>query len=311
MATSTLILSDCRTLAYLDYEIQTSSSSDASPRARNGPTIFYFHGFPGSRLEGDLLAPTAKRHGARLISIDRPGMGLSTFQPDRTLLDWPRDVLELADHLQIPAFYVVGASGGAPYVFACVKALPRNRLLGASVVAGIYPLSLGTQGMSMDNRILLWTASSKWLGGLTGRMMDWAFGAVARDHEHPERLTDLLVKGMRTKPEPDAKCFENEWARDRIVEAARESFRQDGDCVALDIKLIARDWGFNLEDLNIEGFRICLWHGKRDANVPVSMAEKAAALMKGVDLRVLEDEAHLSMSLNHQDEILKALLVEG
>merc|ERR1712098_524599 len=55
---------------------------------------------------------------------------------------------------------------------------------------------------------------------------------------------------MRTKPAPDAKCFENEWVRERIVAAARESFRQDGDSVALDIKLIAGDWGFNLENLN-------------------------------------------------------------
>ena len=34
--------------------------------------------------------------GIRLVAPDRPGMGLSTFQPGRTLLDWPEDVTALA-----------------------------------------------------------------------------------------------------------------------------------------------------------------------------------------------------------------------
>ena len=35
------------------------------------------------------------------MTIDRPGHGLSDFQPERTLLDWPEDVAALADHLEI------------------------------------------------------------------------------------------------------------------------------------------------------------------------------------------------------------------
>ena len=42
--------------------------------------------------------------------------------------------------------------------------------------------------------------------------------------------------------------------------------------------------------------------------MPVAMAEKAALLTEGVNLRVLEEEAHLSPSVNYQHEILKALL---
>jgi hypothetical protein len=46
---------------------------------------------------------------------------MSTFQPNRRILDWPSDILELADHLKISQFYVLGTSGGCPYVLACAK----------------------------------------------------------------------------------------------------------------------------------------------------------------------------------------------
>lgn len=306
MAESTLVLPDSRTLAWVDYNDFPAASGDTNDRR----TIFYFHGFPGSRLEGDLLAPTAKAHSARVISLDRPGMGLSTFQPNRTVVDWPRDVLAVADHLRIQKFYVLGASGGSPYALACVKVIPRDRLLGVAVVAGIYPVNLGTAGMTLGNRILLWTAASPWIGGWTGPLMDWMIGGVARDYGHPERLKEWFVKEMKSKPAPDARCIEDEAVTEKLVAAGRESFRQGGDGVAWDIKVIAKDWGFELQDLQTEGLGVYLWHGRQDVNVPVAMAEQAAKLL-GRELKVLEDEAHLSASLKHQDEILSALLGEN
>jgi pimeloyl-ACP methyl ester carboxylesterase len=55
-----------------------------------GPVLFSFHR-PGSRLEAQLLAEPATEHGLRLIGIDRPGMGLSQYQPRRRVRDWPHD----------------------------------------------------------------------------------------------------------------------------------------------------------------------------------------------------------------------------
>jgi pimeloyl-ACP methyl ester carboxylesterase len=141
--------------------------------------------------------------------------------------------------------------------------------------------------------------------------MDWMIGRVARDYEHPERLTEWFVKEMKSKPGPDARCVEDEAVTEKLVAAGRESFRQAGDGVAWDIKLIAKDWGFELQDLKTKGLGVYLWHGRQDVNVPVTMAEQAAKLLGGVKLRIFEDEAHLSASLKRQDEILTALLSES
>ena len=109
-------LKDGRALGYAEYG------------APEGKPIFYFHGFPGSRLDWMLSDSdnSANELNARIIAVDRPGMGLSDFKRDRKILDWPDDVVELADILQIERFSVLGISGGGPYTFACAFKIPER-----------------------------------------------------------------------------------------------------------------------------------------------------------------------------------------
>src|SRR5262245_47793170 len=116
-----LTLPDGRVLAYQSFGVSPDAASAKAPT-----TIFYFHGFPASRLEGALWHDVALRLHVRLVAPDRPGMGLSAFQPARRILDWPGDVLALADHLDVQRFGVIGASGGGPYVLACARVLPAT-----------------------------------------------------------------------------------------------------------------------------------------------------------------------------------------
>lgn len=62
----------------------------------HGTPVFYFHGTPGSRLEAGRFHEIAIIQHCRLIGLDRPGMGNSTFDPERTLLAWAKDVNHLA-----------------------------------------------------------------------------------------------------------------------------------------------------------------------------------------------------------------------
>jgi pimeloyl-ACP methyl ester carboxylesterase len=75
-----------------------------------------------------------------VIAVDRPGHGLSDFQPDRTLLDWPTDITALADALGFERFAAVGMSAGGPYVLACAYSIP-DRLTTATLIAGAAPLN--------------------------------------------------------------------------------------------------------------------------------------------------------------------------
>ena len=122
----TIQLSDGRTLAYLEI---------GDPE---GHPVFYFHGGPGSRLEGLLYDKVSLQYGIRMIAIDRPGYGLSHFQKDRTYLDWPEDISELANQLGIDRFAVLGWSSGGPYAAAVAHGIPQ-RITVAAIVAGEGP----------------------------------------------------------------------------------------------------------------------------------------------------------------------------
>src|SRR5260370_16845179 len=74
----TLQLHDGRMLGYAEYG------------PGEGTPLFYFHGYPGARLEAGFLAKAAAQAGLRLIGVDRPGMGLSSFQAGRPFFDWPK-----------------------------------------------------------------------------------------------------------------------------------------------------------------------------------------------------------------------------
>jgi pimeloyl-ACP methyl ester carboxylesterase len=124
-----IILSDGRKLGFAEFgETQ-------------GEPVFYFHGFPGSRLEAKLAETMAKDSRVRFIGIDRPGFGLSDFKPKRAIVDWPNDVTELADSLGIDQFFILGVSGGGPYAAACAHQIP-DRLISVGIVCGMGPVDV-------------------------------------------------------------------------------------------------------------------------------------------------------------------------
>jgi pimeloyl-ACP methyl ester carboxylesterase len=95
----TFLLPDGRKLGYAQHGCQT------------GRAILFMHGHPGSRLEGAHLHDLGLTLGARIITPDRPGTGWSSPHPGRTLLDYPRDLEYLADHLKLESYGVlVGAA---------------------------------------------------------------------------------------------------------------------------------------------------------------------------------------------------------
>ncbi len=123
----TIHLPDGRTLGYAEYG------------APEGKTVLYFHGHPGSRYEARFLAEHATRAGTRLIGVDRPGMGLSSYRAGRRLLDWPADVLALTDRLRLERF----AQNWPEADRKCLQAPGVQDLMAASLVEAMRQ---GTRG---------------------------------------------------------------------------------------------------------------------------------------------------------------------
>lgn len=96
-ASATFVLSDGRKLGYAQY----GSLQDGAR------TFFYLHGHPGSRLEAAWFEALCQKFGARVIGVDRFGVGLSSPHPKGTLLDHAKDIEEFAEHLGLATYGVL------------------------------------------------------------------------------------------------------------------------------------------------------------------------------------------------------------
>ncbi len=106
------------------------SLGNAQSGEMTGRTVFFFHGSGDSRLSGPINPGLLTRLGIRVISTDRPAHGLSNPKPDRTLVDWPDDVRQLAAHLGLDKFYVLGHSAGDPCPDLCSRNGGKSRSWG-------------------------------------------------------------------------------------------------------------------------------------------------------------------------------------
>ncbi|KAM5348906.1 hypothetical protein ACJ41O_008729 [Fusarium nematophilum] len=289
-----ITLPDGRSLAYNIYGSPTPAHH-----------IFYFHSYPASRLEGALFHDAAASLGIQLVCPDRPGMGSSTFLPQRRLLDWPLDVLALADHLSIPRFACVGTSGGGPYAMAFYHKIPRSRARAAAVLAGMWPTSLGMQGMLLESRLMLLVAP--WAPGLVAAALEYGIGRAARDAEHPEAYAAALAKSFDSRPAADRDAWrrnENGF-RDMMLGNLREALRDGSTGAAHDARVYGGDWGFALEDVRVGEGSLLIWHGEQDQNVPFVMAEKAVALLPGCRFKAFPEDGHASLIAARPREFLE------
>lgn len=284
----TIHLGDGRLLGYAEY---------GDPE---GKPVLYFHGYPGTRFRAKLISDAAVRAGVRLIGLDRPGMGLSDFQPGRKILDWPDDVIELADALGLGRFSVVGVSGGGPYSAACAFKIP-SRLTACGILAGTGPMDQASEDITMSNRVIGFVAQRL---PLLFRVILW--GSLGRFSQDPERLEAIIEKQAKPLPEPDRQLFSTPEIKRFFVEEAAEAFRQGAKGPALEGKLLfGEPWGFVPEEITMEN--VYLWYGELDANVPVSMGRAMAERIPNCQATFYPHEAHFSLLLNHADEVLKTL----
>jgi pimeloyl-ACP methyl ester carboxylesterase len=278
----TILVRDGRRLGYAEW---------GEP---GGRPLLYFHGWPGSRVEGRLADEAARARNIRLIAIDRPGMGLSDFQPRRTLVDWPDDVVQLASALALDRFAVLGISGGGPYAAACAWKL-SDRLTRAGIVSCLAPLDVpgATAGMSRQNRLAFQVVGR--VSVLRRLLMARAGAAVRR---HPGRVLESGVAAA-----VDKKYLDRPHVREVLVESLSEAYRSGSRGPAWEMGLYARPWGFRLEEIRTP---VYLSHGEQDANAPVTMGRHLASVIPGCHATFHPGEGHLHF-IDRLPEILAAV----
>jgi pimeloyl-ACP methyl ester carboxylesterase len=274
-------LSDGRWLGYAEY---------GDPA---GWPLMFFHGTPGSRIMARFASPKARELGVRLIAPDRPGFGLSDLQPRRRLIDWPNDVQQLADALNLEKFAVVAVSGGGPYAAACAWKM-AGRLVAAGIISGLAPVDLVRTELSYGHRVTAWLTRQSGLANLVARFLAW--GA----RRHPE----MLIKAMElVASRDDKKILSQAEVKRTQIDGLVEAFRGGAKGAALELELFGHPWGFPLEEIKIP---VYLWHGEADAILPVHMGRCLADHMPYCEDRFIPGVGHLWIFEGYE-EVFRAL----
>ncbi len=252
-----------------------------------GAVVLYFHGWPASRLEAGLIPDLP----ARVLAFDRPGYGRSSPQPGRTLLDWPRDVADVADRLGLDRFHVVGLSGGAPYAVACAYALP-DRVLGAALVCpvppahGIHPRAPGVGHLFRLGRHPV----------LAHRLF-----SVVRPLLRRRIITPSTLVGG-TLPDANRECLDPKTLAG-LARVWREGIGRGVQGALSDAEIYARDWHVPLGKIVVP---VDVWYGSEDSLIPQHALAPFEAI-PGMRLHVLPNEGHYSLAIRHASTILRQL----
>ena len=257
-----------------------------------GKPVVYFHGTASSRLEARLLTELADAAQLQIICIDRPGYGLSTFLPPKSLCDFADDINFLVDHLGIERFGVIGWSGGGAFALTHA-ALVSERITRAVVVgAPALPFDVSTAHNMPFARYVM---KLPFLGMLALRNMQAQVLKANGDIDAflESRQGKRMLKGW---PKEDAKFFSNRnWAT-LMYGSMAEAFRQRDigvKTVFLEHQLFMKPWPVSLS--RIPAGKVYVWQGAEDKTCRVDNAYRIARAVSGVHLHVFEGQGHCVM----------------
>jgi pimeloyl-ACP methyl ester carboxylesterase len=262
----------------------------------NGKPVFSFHGWPSSRLHASVFDEQARKLGVWVIAPDRPGFGISEYDPNRTLLDWPDTVEELADVLHIGKFSVLGISGGGPYAAVCAYKIPK-RLKQVGIMVGIAPTYLPGMVDGQKQFFRFWWSH-------------FGSGAILRN------ITAISYLGINNmspfidlhkffyRSPADRKLLDDPGIRKSFLAYTHEAFRSGIRGPAYDLYLYSRDWGFDVR--KIQG-HVYLWYGADDQSIPFTMGKYYAEHIPHNTWKLVQNEGHMLIR-THAEEALKALI---
>ncbi|MBU6182780.1 MAG: alpha/beta hydrolase [Verrucomicrobia bacterium] len=274
---------DGRTLAYL-------ATGDPG-----GALLIHNHGGPSSRLEAKLFADSAAKHGIHFVCVDRPGIGLSSPQEQRTFSGWADDLIAIADSLGHEKFGVTGWSEGGPWALAAAAYIDPARLRHVSALA---PGSYGAFG---DNSAAKHLSKIDALGGFLALHMAPGFRLLyATLGITAAHFQSSYIKQLRAAVnDSDRKILDGPVA-EAFAEMSAECFAQGSEGLVRDAMPLYRRWDFDVSAIKRP---VHFWQGTGDTLVPLPINREVADHMPGAVWHEVDGAGHL-IALGCADEIL-------
>lgn len=287
MTSHTLSLRDGRLLGYAVYGPQ------------QGRPVLYFHGTPSSRLElrllqhyGVDLEGLLGEAGLKLIAVDRPGMGLSSFNSKGDFLSFAEDAGELMQQLGVLNCPVLCWSGGGPYGLALAYKFPA-RITSANIICG-FSRHFDEEVVKAMYTNVWYFRAAKYIptvlraglyllsrGPVRSTVPQKVTGLPFEDFQYMRRLRDLRTLARYTMQEA---CRVN--ARGAVHEA-RSYYKHFG----FDLKAIQQP--------------VHYWWGSKDTSVIELHALAVEKQVPNATMHYRPHEGHLSIWVRYMKEVLQ------
>ena len=262
----------------------------------DGRPVLFFHGIPGSRLQRHPDLQMFQDLSICVYALDRPGTGLSSRQPRRTLLDWAEDVRAFCDGMGIGRFACLGISAGGPYALACAYRLPE-RVSCAALVSSLPPLQRSELfAMQAPKMRLMFRLAER-----APVLMQAAAALLYRRYRrHFRQAFEKLAAEL---PESDKKLLDQPEIAAMFINDVGQAFRQGGRGVVMDMNVLCKPWGFSPAEVIVP---IHIWHGTSDTVAPYQAVHAFAEFPNG-QTHWIDGAGHF-MALQYGKEIFGTLI---
>ncbi|MFJ6789399.1 alpha/beta fold hydrolase [Streptomyces angustmyceticus] len=227
--------------------------------------------------------------GVRLVSVDRPGLGVSGPEVGREFSDFAGDIGQFCVRRGLGRPAVVGNSQGAPFALACAE---------AGVVSALAVVS-GADEVAAPEFAAVLPAD---LRGLVERAADDPAGAEAFFAGFGAEAMWRMV--MAGSPACDLAVYQDDGFAVAYRRALEEGFAQGAAGYARDTVLAMRRWPFALDRITVP---LDIWYGEEDSSHSPDRGAWLATRIPGARRRVVP-RAGGSLLWTHAELILTSLL---
>ncbi len=226
------------------------------------------------------------------LSIGRSGYANSSPKPGRITIDIANDVAELATNLGIIKFVNMGLSGGGQHAIATgldprsvgvvtMGSLAPYDELGQDFYTGMQQADLDEYADALMDINLLIKRFQKWTEGDLGETITG---------------TELSERDKLASSRPTWKV---------TLDSCAFTMQAGWEWVADDYSSYLKPWGFDPRDVKVP---TVIWQAGLDKNVPKQHGKWLAANMPNARLELREEESHLGLYVNYEEEIMQSAI---
>ena len=265
----TLTLADGRDLTYDTY-----GDPDGLP-------VIFSHGLSDSRLIRNPDEELTRSLGVRMIAADQPGVGGSTPQKGRRMVDWGTDMEQLADALGVGTFAVAGHSGGGPHTLSIAVHMP-DRVSNGVLASPVGPFDREGFAKMLVMKDLKLIVKLRHFH----HIIKWAY---KEDIKKAKKDIGSFVESMAEDDKSDADTFLSDPAQREMFEANFSAGMVQDEEGVYEMTRALWDWGFELGDVR-QHFDV--FYGDADDIISPEMPKHVADQLPDADAHVWPGAGH-------------------